>query len=283
MHGSPLGAEELAGAKADARHHLSGVRDSRRHPRRLARRRARARPTRAATGRAASPRSTPTSAPSSSAASRATCRTGFARPIDAYKQKLAADKPKVATRKSSQMALEVINAVLPETIGGSADLTGSNLTNTTETLPFTDTDRLGRYMRYGIREHGMAAIMNGIALHKRLIPYGGTFLVFTDYARPAIRLSRDHGPARHLCDDARLDRPRRRRPDPPAGRASGGAARHPQPAGAAPRRCGRDARMLADRARDRRPALDPGAQPPEPAGAAHRVRRRKTSRPRAPT
>ena len=115
--------------------------------------------------------------------------SGLAAALDAYKQKLAADKPKVATRKSSQMALDVINAVVPETVGGSADLTGSNLTNTPQTLPFTDTDRTGRYMRYGIREHGMSAIMNGIALHKGYIPYGGTFLVFTDYARPAIRLS----------------------------------------------------------------------------------------------
>ncbi len=114
---------------------------------------------------------------------------GYGVAVDAYKQKLATDKPKVATRKSSQMALDVINAVVPETVGGSADLTGSNLTNTPETLPFTETDRTGRYMRYGIREHGMAAIMNGMALHKGLIPYGGTFLVFTDYARPAIRLS----------------------------------------------------------------------------------------------
>ncbi|HWA17609.1 MAG TPA: transketolase [Devosia sp.] len=113
----------------------------------------------------------------------------FEETIAAYKEKLAADKPKVATRKSSQMALDVINKVVPETVGGSADLTGSNLTNTPETLPFTQTDRSGRYMRYGIREHGMAAIMNGMALHKGLIPYGGTFLVFTDYARPAIRLS----------------------------------------------------------------------------------------------
>ena len=113
----------------------------------------------------------------------------FLEATDAYKKKLAADKPKVATRKSSQMALEVINGVLPETLGGSADLTGSNLTNTTQTQPFTDTDRLGRYMRYGIREHGMAAAMNGMALHGGFIPYGGTFLVFTDYARPSIRLS----------------------------------------------------------------------------------------------
>ncbi len=115
--------------------------------------------------------------------------SGYATAVDAFKQKLVADKPKLASRKSSQMALEVINAVLPETVGGSADLTGSNFTNTTQTLPFTDQDRFGRYMRYGIREHGMSAIMNGMALHKGLIPYGGTFLVFTDYARPAIRLS----------------------------------------------------------------------------------------------
>ncbi len=114
---------------------------------------------------------------------------GFLDAMDAYKRKLTEEKPKVATRKSSQMALEVINAVVPETQGGSADLTGSNLTNTKETQPFTATDRAGRYMMYGIREHGMAAVMNGMALHEGLIPYGGTFLVFTDYARPAIRLS----------------------------------------------------------------------------------------------
>lgn len=107
----------------------------------------------------------------------------------AYKEKLVADKPKVATRKSSQMALEVINKELPETLAGSADLTHSNLTNTPETLPFQADNRLGRYMMYGIREHEMGAAMNGVALHGGLIPYGGTFMVFTDYARPALRLS----------------------------------------------------------------------------------------------
>lgn len=107
----------------------------------------------------------------------------------AYKDKLVADKPKVATRKSSQMALEVINKALPETLAGSADLTHSNLTNTPETLPFQADNRLGRYMMYGIREHEMGAAMNGVALHGGFIPYGGTFMVFTDYARPAIRLS----------------------------------------------------------------------------------------------
>jgi transketolase len=114
---------------------------------------------------------------------------GFLEALDAYKRKLADEKPKVASRKASQNALEVINGAVPETIGGSADLTGSNLTNTTQTKPFTADDRLGRYMRYGIREHEMASAMNGLALHGGLIPYGGTFLVFTDYARPAIRLS----------------------------------------------------------------------------------------------
>ncbi|MBD8066888.1 transketolase [Devosia sp. PTR5] len=113
----------------------------------------------------------------------------FAKAMADYKKKLAEDKPKVASRKASQMALEVINKALPETLAGSADLTHSNLTNTPETLPFQADNRLGRYMMYGIREHEMAAAMNGVALHGGLIPYGGTFMVFTDYARPSIRLS----------------------------------------------------------------------------------------------
>ena len=114
---------------------------------------------------------------------------GYPAAIQTFKKKLSEDKPKVATRKSSQMALEVINAAVPETQGGSADLTHSNLTNTKEMVPFQADNYGGRYMMYGIREHGMAAAMNGIALHGGLIPYGGTFMVFTDYARPAIRLS----------------------------------------------------------------------------------------------
>ncbi|HLT77846.1 MAG TPA: transketolase [Ferrovibrio sp.] len=106
-----------------------------------------------------------------------------------YKAKLVADKPKWATRKSSQMALEVINTVVPETIGGSADLTGSNNTKTASLAPVKPGDFSGRYVYYGVREHAMAAAMNGIALHGGFIPYGGTFLVFTDYCRPSIRLS----------------------------------------------------------------------------------------------
>ncbi len=102
---------------------------------------------------------------------------------------LLASPPKVATRKASEMALEAINPVVTSTIGGSADLTGSNNTKTSSTKPLTAEDYSGRYVYYGIREFGMAAAMNGMALHGGVIPYGGTFLVFTDYARPAIRLS----------------------------------------------------------------------------------------------
>ena len=118
-----------------------------------------------------------------------TLPSDFAAAMDAHKKKLTQEKPKVASRKASQLALEVITKVVPEALAGSADLTHSNLTNTPDTKPFTATDRSGRYMMYGIREHGMAAVMNGVALHGGLIPYGGTFMVFTDYARPSIRLS----------------------------------------------------------------------------------------------
>ncbi len=106
-----------------------------------------------------------------------------------YKKKLVADKPKVATRKSSEMALEVINGVVPETIGGSADLTGSNNTKTSQTKPISAGSYGERYVHYGIREHGMAAAMNGLTLHGGVIPYGGTFMCFSDYARPSMRLA----------------------------------------------------------------------------------------------
>ncbi|MBL4807960.1 MAG: transketolase [Rhodobacteraceae bacterium] len=109
--------------------------------------------------------------------------------IKAFKKNISETTPKVATRKSSEMVLEVINQVMPETIGGSADLTGSNLTLTDGLGVFNDENRKGRYVYYGIREHGMAAAMNGLALHGGCKSYGGTFMVFTDYARGAMRLS----------------------------------------------------------------------------------------------
>lgn len=106
-----------------------------------------------------------------------------------FKKELSETQPAVATRKASEMALEVINATLPNTIGGSADLTGSNNTRTSKMTAVSRDDFSGNYIHYGVREHGMAAAMNGIALHGGFIPYGGTFLVFADYCRPAIRLS----------------------------------------------------------------------------------------------
>lgn len=113
----------------------------------------------------------------------------FDQAIIDYKAQLTSEPVKVATRKASQMALEVVNAAIPETIGGSADLTGSNLTKTSQTDPISADDFSGRYVYYGIREFEMCAAMNGLALYGNHIPYGGTFLVFTDYARPAIRLA----------------------------------------------------------------------------------------------
>ncbi|MEZ0244787.1 MAG: transketolase C-terminal domain-containing protein, partial [Sphingomonas sp.] len=109
--------------------------------------------------------------------------------LDEHIASLIAEPKKIATRVASQLALDVINAAVPETIGGSADLTPSNNTLTKGLTDLVGTDYGNRYIRYGIREFGMAAAMNGLALHGGVIPYGGTFLVFSDYARPAIRLS----------------------------------------------------------------------------------------------
>ena len=109
--------------------------------------------------------------------------------LSAYLDKIRAEKPTVATRKASEMALEALTAAIPALVGGSADLTGSNNTKTRATAPFTPENYGGRYIYYGIREFGMAAAMNGMALHGGIIPYGGTFLIFSDYCRNAIRLS----------------------------------------------------------------------------------------------
>ena len=109
--------------------------------------------------------------------------------VRALKKQMVETAPKLATRAASQKALEVINPVFPETVGGSADLTGSNNTLTSDLGIFSPDDRNGRYIHYGVREHGMAAAMNGLALHGGIRPYGGTFMVFSDYARGALRLS----------------------------------------------------------------------------------------------
>ncbi len=109
--------------------------------------------------------------------------------IRAVKLQAVADMPKVATRAASETVLKAVNPVMSETIGGSADLTGSNNTKTADMGTFSPEDRKGRYVYYGIREHGMASAMNGMVLHGGVRPYGGTFMCFTDYARPAMRLS----------------------------------------------------------------------------------------------
>src|SRR5580700_9690339 len=109
--------------------------------------------------------------------------------VRALKEKLSASPKEIATRAASELALDSLTAVLPEMIGGSADLTGSNNTRAKGMKVLDAADYGGRFIHYGVREHGMAAAMNGMALHGGIIPYSGTFLVFSDYCRPAIRLA----------------------------------------------------------------------------------------------
>ena len=114
---------------------------------------------------------------------------GWNAPLSALRAKWAEEKPKLATRVSSQRALEALVPAVPEMVGGSADLTGSNNTNVKGVPAASPGNWGGRYIHYGVREHGMAAAMNGMALHGGIIPYSGTFLVFGDYMRPSIRLA----------------------------------------------------------------------------------------------
>ncbi|SDD78573.1 transketolase [Ruegeria marina] len=109
--------------------------------------------------------------------------------LRAFKKQISEQQPKWATRKSSEEVLKIVNPIMTETVGGSADLTGSNNTKTDDLGIFLPENRKGRYIHYGIREHGMAAAMNGMALHGGIRPYGGTFMCFTDYARPSMRLA----------------------------------------------------------------------------------------------
>jgi transketolase len=109
--------------------------------------------------------------------------------VRAVKEKLAEAPKEIATRAASEFALEALTAALPEMIGGSADLTGSNNTRPKGMPAMSAADYSGRFIHYGVREHGMAAAMNGMALHGGIIPYSGTFLIFSDYCRPAIRLA----------------------------------------------------------------------------------------------
>jgi len=114
---------------------------------------------------------------------------GFDAAVERIKKGFADEKPKLATRQSSQKVLEGLVVAMPNLLGGSADLTGSVGTKTKRYVPVSAADYGGTYIHYGVREHGMGAAMNGIALHRGFVPYGGTFLVFADYSRPAIRLA----------------------------------------------------------------------------------------------
>ena len=115
--------------------------------------------------------------------------TGLESLIQKEKEKYFEDKPSLATRQCSMAAIEKISAFLPQLIGGSADLSGSNNTKTNNSKIINSKNFNGNYIHYGVREHGMAAVMNGLALYGGIIPYGGTFLIFSDYCKPSIRLS----------------------------------------------------------------------------------------------
>ena len=123
------------------------------------------------------------------AAMKGDFNTAIDKAVGAWKQSLSAEPQKLATRVASQKAIEAILPACPSLMGGSADLTGSNNTRVGGQDSYGRDNAAGSYVHYGVREHGMAAAMNGIALHGGAIPYGGTFLVFTDYCRPSIRLS----------------------------------------------------------------------------------------------
>ncbi|HMK70168.1 MAG TPA: transketolase, partial [Xanthobacteraceae bacterium] len=120
---------------------------------------------------------------------RGTLPEALAAAVRGVKEKLAVAPKDIATRAASELALEALTEALPEMIGGSADLTGSNNTRTKSMKAMSAADYAGRFIHYGVREHGMAAAMNGMALHGGVLPYSGTFLVFSDYCRPAIRLA----------------------------------------------------------------------------------------------
>ena len=186
VHGSPLGAEEIAGARAalgwnyppfvvpeDILHAWRNAGERGRDMRLAWEKRLAASSHKAEFNRI----------------TEGTLPANFDEMIANYKKALANDPPWIATRNSSQNALDVINPAMPETVGGSADLTGSNNTKSKDQKAFSAADYGASYVYYGIREHGMAAAMNGMALHGGVIPYGGTFMCFTDYCRPSIRLA----------------------------------------------------------------------------------------------
>jgi transketolase len=188
-HGSPLGADEIAGARkalgwSDAPFVLpADVRDWWRVAGQ------RGKPLHAAWTQRAKALSADKRAEFERRLSGDLPKEALADAVLSVKEKFAATPEEIATRIASERALEALAAAVPEMIGGSADLTGSNNTRTKAMKPMTAADYSGRFVHYGVREHGMASAMNGMTLHGGIIPYSGTFLVFSDYCRPAIRLA----------------------------------------------------------------------------------------------
>ncbi len=194
----------------------------------------------------------------------------LAKAIKAHKKMLLETPQNIATRKSSESLIDAIALAMPmEFLAGSADLTGSNNNKAKTATGFSAKTPKGRFVHYGIREHGMAAALNGIFLH------GGIRAQWRDLPdvhglRPSGDAARrTDGYRRGLCDDPRFHRPRRRWPDPSTGRASLCAARHSQHAGIPSLRRDRSDRMLGARAQPYRRADGAGAEPPEPAAIAH--------------
>ena len=194
----------------------------------------------------------------------------LAKALRDHKKKLLETPLNVATRKSSEAAIDVIAEAMPfEFVAGSADLTGSNNNKAKSATAFGAKTPKGRFIHYGIREHGMAACLNGIFLHGGFAPNGATFLVFTDYARPAMRLAALMGAGVNYVMTHDFDRLGRRWPDPPAGRASRSPSRHPEHARVPALRRHRGRRVLGAGAEPHHGTDGAGADAAEPAAAPH--------------
>ncbi len=204
----------------------------------------------------------------------------YAEAMTQLRDRFLTEQPGIATRQASQQVIDTIAKTLPNLLGGSADLTHSNLTRASSQAAVRPDFLAGNYIHYGVREHAMAAAMNGIALHGGFIPYGGTFLAFADYSRPAIRLAALMGIRVIHVMTHDFHRVGRGRSDPSAGRASGVVAGDSEPAGISARRRGRDRRGLGLRAAGRGQPF--GAVPVAAglAGLPCRGRRRQSGRAR---
>jgi len=198
----------------------------------------------------------------------------LAKAFKTHKKALLETPQNIATRKSSESVIEAIVLAMPEFVAGSADLTGSNNNKAKSAIAFSAKTPNGRFIHYGIREHGMAAAMNGIFLHGGFAPNGATFLVFTDYARPAMRLAALMGTGVVYVMTHDSIGPRRRRTDASAGRTSRGTSRHSEHARVPSLRRGRGGGMLGAGAQPDRWSDGAGADPSEPSAIAYRCARR---------